>query len=66
MGVDMSKDKFFCKGQQIMAAEHADQSGSGEAEGIDDETRDIRLLEGKIKREVLKKDLFSYLASVGS
>lgn len=68
-GIYISKDRFFRKGKRLMRKErqmrkewlaHREEVGQ-EAEQEEDDDDDIGLLEGKIKREGLKKELFAYL-----
>jgi DDE superfamily endonuclease len=65
----ISTDAFFLEGQRIIAKDRADnrnilaareEAAAQEEEELDDEN-DIELLEGKLKREMLKKELFLYL-----
>lgn len=65
----MSSDEFFLEGLKIMAEEktlHETQRAAREEQAALDEvareaSRDIELMEGKLKRENLKRDLFAYL-----
>lgn len=64
-GVDMSTDEFYLEGIRIMA-EEAKIRAMQKATAIEEEeqlqaSRDVGLLEGKLKREKLKKDLFAHL-----
>lgn len=68
-GLELSTDEFYLEGVRIMAAEKiliAAQTTEAEAGAAVDEAqreavRDIELLEGRLKRENLKRDLFAYL-----
>jgi hypothetical protein len=66
VGIDLSKDQFYQKGQELMRRERAERLDEGErhAAANEDEQEaasDIELIEGKLKREELKKVLFSHL-----
>jgi hypothetical protein len=61
----MSTDEFYLEGIRIMA-EEAKIRAMQKATAIEEEeqlqaSRDVGLLEGKLKREKLKKDLFAHL-----
>lgn len=69
---DMTADDFFQDGLQILEeehSEHARRDWTGDAhmnEGVGEQhsiqaNHDIQLLEGRLKREELKKALFRYL-----
>ena len=68
-GLEMSTDKFYLEGVQIMEEERilvAAQKAAAETRAATDEVeqeaaRDIDLLEGKLVRECLKKELFAAL-----
>ena len=68
-GLEMSTDKFYLEGVQIMEEERilvAAQKAAAETRAATDEVeqeaaRDIDLLEGKLVRESLKKELFAAL-----
>lgn len=68
-GLNIMKDEFFIKGKEIMAEEKraaAAWRAASELQATQDEaqreaTRDVELLEGRLKQEKLKKDLFVYL-----
>jgi hypothetical protein len=64
-GVDMSTDEFYLEGIRIMA-EEAKIRTMQKATAVEEEeqlqaSRDVGLLEGKLKREKLKKNLFAHL-----
>lgn len=67
--VDMSNDKFFQKGKELMDRERQERAARlvtrEEQAAVDkalrDTDRDIELLEGKLKREGLKEKLFAFL-----
>jgi hypothetical protein len=69
--MNLSTDAFFRKGQQIMEEErerHAQlqeiqEQRAQEEENVRIESRNVELLEGKLKREELKLSLFRYLYS---
>ena len=68
-GIDLSADQFYQKGWELMQRERAERENrlvERERDAIANQeeqevARDIELLEGKLKREELKKALFSYL-----
>lgn len=70
-GINISTDVFYHKGIQIREKEaqmyaewHNEREENAQrVEGEREEGRDIELLEGKIKREELKKSLFEFLYS---
>lgn len=70
-GINTSTDTFYQNGIKIMEKEaqrYADwyaerEANAGQIEAEREESRDIELLEGKIKREELKKSLFEFLYS---
>jgi hypothetical protein len=71
-GTFVSGDEFLTQGLSIMRkekemqreweAECAEHVATMEAER--EESHDIGLLEGKLKREELKEELFTYLSSI--
>lgn len=69
VGIDLSKDQFYQKGQELMRRERAEREcrldeGERHAAANEDEQEaasDIELIEGKLKREELKNVLFSHL-----
>jgi len=68
-GLDMSSDEFYLEGIRIMEEERvlgAAQMAAAEERAATDEeqreaSRDVDLLEGKLMREHLKKELFAVL-----
>lgn len=68
-GINTSNNGFFQKGQLIMRKEaerkeawlEEQERQARENEEERENVRDIELLEGRIKREELKKSLFEYL-----
>jgi len=68
-GLDMSSDEFYLEGIRIMEEEQvlgAAQMATAEERAATDEeqreaSRDVDLLEGKLMREHLKKELFAAL-----
>lgn len=68
-GQDIQSDQFFIEGMQLMQEEarkraqrkEREEEHAAQAERLREESREIELLEGKLKREELKKDLFAYL-----
>jgi hypothetical protein len=68
-GIDLSADQFYQKGRELMQCERAERENrlverERHATASQEEwevARDIELLEGKLKREELKKALFSHL-----
>ena len=68
-GLDMSSDEFYLEGIRIMEEERvlgAAQMAAAEERAATDEeqreaSRDVDLLEGKLMRENLKKELFAVL-----
>ena len=70
-GINTSTDSFYHKGIKTMEKEaqkyanwHAErEANAGQIEAQREASRDIELLEGKLKREELKKSLFEFLFS---
>jgi hypothetical protein len=68
-GQDLSKDKFYRKGRKIVMKERQAMQAwqemrerrAAEEEDQRNRNRDVELLQGKLKREELKRDLFAYL-----
>lgn len=70
-GYDIKTDEFFISGEQIIAeekraaaarAEHeAAELGSIRDEALREAARDVELIQGRLKREKIKKALFTYL-----
>lgn len=71
-GTFISRDRFFRQGLNIMRQERAmreeweaEQGAHAEILEIEREvSQDISLLEGKLKREELKEELFTYLGNL--
>jgi Arc/MetJ-type ribon-helix-helix transcriptional regulator len=71
-GIFVSRDRFLRRGLKIMRQEKAAQEEweaewAAHAEILESErevSQDIGLLEGKVKREELKEELFTYLNSL--
>ena len=65
----MSKDKFYKRGQKYQKKQRrierrwqrVQQENMANIEGALDADDDIELLQGKIKREALKEELFEYM-----
>ena len=65
----MSTNKFYLEGLRIVEDERASgaaQQAAAEDRAVGNESkqealREVELLEGKLKREALKKELFAYL-----
>jgi|SRR5882757_4491804 len=68
-GLDMSTNEFYLEGLRIADEErvsNAAQRAAAEDRAVGNESerealREVELLEGKLKRETLKKELFAYL-----
>lgn len=68
-GEDIQSDQFYLDGIRIMqeeatkraARKAAEEEHAADMERVREADRDIELLEGRIKREDLKKELFAYL-----
>lgn len=64
-GIDLSKDRFYLKGLRIMRKEARRREAEGieedRDEGGNEADDEVELLEGKIRRENLKKDLLAWL-----
>jgi hypothetical protein len=68
-GEDLSKDKFYKRGQKYQKKQRhlerrwqrVQQENMANIEGALDADDDIELLQGKIKREALKEELFEYM-----
>jgi hypothetical protein len=63
-GMDMSRDVFLEEGLAVIRTEQAQRATQGEQEehaAHSDDAQDVNLLEGRLKREELKKHLFAFL-----
>jgi hypothetical protein len=68
-GEDMSKDKFYQRGQRYQKKQRClerrwqrdCQENMANVEGALDADDDVELLQGKIKREMLKEELFEHM-----
>jgi len=65
-GIDFSTDQFYRKGQELMRRERVERERGVMEQDVysaeeGEAAHDIELIEGRLKREELKKALFSHL-----